>query len=32
MLILDQIDFRAKKISKDKRIQGHYIKNKELNP
>ena len=32
MLILDKVDFTAKKISKDKGIQGHYIKNKELNP
>ena len=32
MLILDKVELRAKKLSKDKGIQGHYIKNKQLNP
>ena len=29
MLILDKVELRAKKISKDKGIQGHYIRKKE---
>ena len=32
MLKFDKVDYRSKKISKDKGIQGHYIKNRELNP
>ena len=30
MLILDKVDLRAKKISIDKGIQGHYIKEKRV--
>ena len=29
VLLLDKVDFRAKEISKDKGIQGHYIRKKE---
>ena len=29
MLILDKVYFRAKKISKDKGVQGHYIRKKQ---
>ena len=32
MLILNKVDLRAKEISIDKGIQGHYIKKKEWNP
>ena len=32
MWILDKVDFGAKKISKDKGIQGHYIRKKRVNP
>ena len=29
MSILDKVDLRAKKISNDKGIQGHYLRKKE---
>ena len=32
MLILDKVELRAKKLSKDKGIQGHYIKKKQFKP